>query len=94
MDKNTDNLTDIIIENIPANNTDLPTDKQFLTAREVSENFFHRSVSYDKVLRMSRSGDLPRLPIPNRYLYRLDILEEWARKNLKTTTDSNPANLQ
>ena len=94
MDKNTDNLTDIIIENIPSNTTDIITDKQILSAREVSEIFFLGIVSYDKVLRMTRSGDLPRLPIPNRYLYRLDILEEWARKNLKTTTDSNPANLQ
>ena len=90
MDKISANITDSHIETTPTINTD----KQILSAREVSEIFFLGIVSYDKVLRMTRSGDLPRLPIPNRYLYRLDILEEWARKNLKTTTDSNPANLQ
>ena len=32
---------------------------------------------------MTKAGDLPCLPIPNRYLYRVDILDEWSRQNLK-----------
>ena len=60
-----------------------PTNDQILNARQVSRDFFKGTVSYDKVLRMTKSGDLPCLPIPNRFLYRRDILEEWAHKNLK-----------
>ena len=90
MDKIAANITDSHIETTPTSTTA----KQILNAKEVSEIFFQGFVSYDKVLRMTKSGDLPRLPIPNRYLYRLDILEEWARKNQKTTPDYDQADLQ
>ena len=60
---------------------------QILNARQVADDFFQGTVSYDKVLRMPKAGDLPCLPIPNRFLYRRDILEEWARKPLKSETD-------
>ena len=62
-------------------------DNQILDAHQVSEDFFQGLVSYDKVLRMTKSGDLPCLPIPNRYFYRRDILEEWARKNMLDESD-------
>ena len=62
-------------------------DNQILDAHQVSKDFFQGLVSYDKVLRMTKSGDLPCLPIPNRYLYRRDILEEWARKNMRDESD-------
>ena len=60
---------------------------QILNARQVADDFFQGTVSYDKVLRMTKAGDLPCLPIPNRFLYRRDILEEWARKGLSPETD-------
>ena len=63
---------------------DLQANKQILNAQQVAADFFQGVVSYDKVLRMTKAGDLPCLPIPNRYLYRRDILEEWARKNLNS----------
>ena len=61
--------------------------QQILNARQVSDDFFQGTVSYDKVLRMTKAGELPCLPIPNRFLYRRDILEEWARKGLSPETD-------
>ena len=41
---------------------------QILNARQVADEFFQGTVSYDKVLRMTKAGDLPCLPIPNRFL--------------------------
>lgn len=61
--------------------------QQILNAHQVADDFFQGTVSYDKVLRMSKAGDLPCLPIPNRFFYRRDILEEWARKTLSPKTD-------
>ena len=69
-------------------------ENQILNAHEVASDFFQGIVSYDKVLRMTKAGDLPSLPIPNRYLYRRDILEEWARTNLKATANSDQTELQ
>lgn len=69
-------------------------DNPIWDAHQVSEYFFQGLVSYDKVLRMTKAGDLPCLPIPNRYLYRLDILEEWARMNLHATAYSGQSELQ
>ena len=60
---------------------------QILTAHQVSADFFQGLVSYDKVLRMTKAGDLPCLPIPNRYLYRRDFLEAWAHNRSEPNWD-------
>ena len=60
---------------------------QILTAHQVAADFFQGLVSYDKVLRMTKAGDLPCLPIPNRYLYRRDFLEAWAQNRSDPNLD-------
>jgi len=51
--------------------------KRFLTAQEVSDNFFNGSVSYWTVLQWAKSGALPSIRNGKRYIFDLQALEAW-----------------
>jgi len=52
----------------------------FWTAVEVAEIFFKGKIKYAKVLRMTRSGELPAIKRGKSYLYLRSALEKWAEK--------------
>lgn len=56
------------------------TQTVFLTATEVSSIFFQGKINYAKVLRMTRTGELPAIKQGKSYLYLLSALEKWADK--------------
>ena len=43
---------------------------EFMTAKEVAEEFFNGTCSYHKVLRLTRIGTLPAMKMGKSYLYR------------------------
>ena len=54
---------------------------EFMTAKEVAEEFFNGTCSYHKVLRLTRIGTLPAMKMGKSYLYRKAELENWAESN-------------
>ena len=52
----------------------------FWTAAEVAEIFFQGKIKYAKVLKMTRSGELPAIKRGKSYLYLRSALENWAEK--------------
>ena len=54
---------------------------EFMTAKEVAEEFFNGECSYDKVLRLTRNGMIPAMKMGKSYLYRKTELEKWAELN-------------
>lgn len=52
----------------------------FWTAVEVAEIFFKGKIKYAKVLKMTRSGELPAIKRGKSYLYLRSALESWAQK--------------
>ena len=59
---------------------------EFLSERQVAENFFNGECNYLKVLRLTRKGILPAKKFGKSYLYKRSELEKWATNNF-----SNPA---
>ncbi len=55
-----------------------------LDARQVSEIYFKKAISYKAILKMSQEGKLPCLHIGRRYKYRVSDLDEWCERNFKT----------
>ena len=53
----------------------------FMTAREVAEEFFKGGCSYYKVLRLTRSGVIPGMKMGKSYMYSRKELEKWAELN-------------
>ena len=47
---------------------------RFLTATEVANEFFQGKLNYQRVLKMTREGDLPAVKIGKAYV---DLLSEW-----------------
>lgn len=58
----------------------------FLTALEVADIFFQKKINYAKVLRMTRSGELPAIKRGKSYLYLQSALEKWAEKTFSKPT--------
>lgn len=57
--------------------------KDWLTAQEVSEDFFEGTISYGRVLKMTIAGDLPGKKYTGRcYLYYRPALEQWKQENM------------
>ena len=54
---------------------------EFMTAKEVAEEFFNGECSYYKVLRLTRNGMIPAMKMGKSYLYRKTELEKWAELN-------------
>ncbi len=54
-----------------------------MTPKDVAKKFFHGKVSYPRVLRMAKSGELPFLLINGRYLTWPGMLAEWFEKERK-----------
>lgn len=48
-----------------------------MTAQEVAAKFFEGKISYQKVLRLTRSGKLPAVKLGKGYVYRRSVLETW-----------------
>ncbi len=53
----------------------------FLTAKEVSEDFFNGKWGYQKVLRLTRNGVIPAVKKGKSYLYEHSQLVKWAEVN-------------
>ena len=58
---------------------------EFMTAKEVAEEFFNGECSYYKVLRLTRNGMIPAMKMGKSYLYRKTELEKWAELNFSRT---------
>lgn len=55
--------------------------QEFLNAKQVAQEFFNQECSYQKVLRLTRSGVLPAKKYGKSYLYKREELEKWASNN-------------
>ena len=60
--------------------------QEFLSAKQVSSDFFNGKCDYYKVLRLTRNGILPAKKFGKSYLYERTELVKWATHNF-----SNPA---
>lgn len=54
---------------------------EFMTAKEVAEEFFNGECSYYKVLRLTRNGIIPAMKMGKSYMYMKAELEKWAELN-------------
>ncbi|SEJ96080.1 Helix-turn-helix domain-containing protein [Propionispira arboris] len=50
---------------------------KFLTANEVADEFFQGKLKYQRVLKMTREGELPAIKIGKAYVYLLSELQKW-----------------
>ena len=57
---------------------------KFLTAREVANEFFQGKLHYQRVLKMTREGELPAVKIGRAYVYLLSELQVWTKKRFGT----------
>lgn len=55
----------------------------FLSAKDVAVEFFNNKCSYQKVLRLTRKGDIPAVKLGKSYLFKRSELERWADVNFK-----------
>jgi len=58
-------------------------DNTFLNAKEVADKFFQGKLNYQRVLKMTREGDLPAVKIGKAYVYLLSDLQIWVDKKFK-----------
>lgn len=56
----------------------------FMSAKEVSDHYFHGKVSYRNVLKMTQDGKLPAIRSGKHYVYFSDALEAWVKRNFFT----------
>ena len=56
----------------------------FLTAKQVSEDFFQGTFHYQRILKMTREGKLPAVKQGKSYVYLLSELQKWVDKNFST----------
>ena len=52
--------------------------QEFLTARQVAEEYFSGTCSYHKILRLARDGTLPAKKLGKSYLFKRSELDVWA----------------
>lgn len=64
-----------------ATNTNIP---EFLTAEEVSKDYFGGKISYKNVLKLTREGGLPGIRSGKHYIYHRKALDNWTNKNFNT----------
>ena len=62
----------------------MDNNKDFMTAKQVAEDFFHNQWSYQKVLRLTRNGILPAVKTGKSYLYQRTQLKRWADINFRS----------
>lgn len=71
-------------------NTTLSTEEtttnatEFLTAEEVSRDYFDGKISYKNVLKLTREGGLPGIKTGKQYLYQRQALDAWTYSNFNT----------
>ena len=53
----------------------------FMTAKQVASDFFNGECNYQKVLRLTRKGQLPAVKLGKSYLFKRSELERWAAEN-------------
>lgn len=51
-----------------------------MNPQEVATEFFGGKISYWKVLRLAKSGEIPCIKMGSRYLFNEDSLIEWRRE--------------
>lgn len=56
-------------------------EEKFMTAKQVSTDFFNGNCNYQKVLRLTRQGKLPAMRMGNSYLFSKQALENWVNQN-------------
>lgn len=56
-------------------------EQEFLSAKQVANQFFNGECNYLKVLRLTREGILPAKKFGKSYLYKRAELEKWATNN-------------
>jgi hypothetical protein len=56
----------------------------FLTAKQVSEDFFQGMFHYQCILKMTREGKIPAVKQGKSYVYLLSELQTWVDKNFST----------
>ena len=60
------------------------TSNVFFTARQVSEVFFQGKLNYQRVLKLTREGDLPAVKTGKSYIYLSNELQKWVEKRFCT----------
>lgn len=56
---------------------------EVLTADEVAEQFFNGKLSYDTVLKMAKSEQIPCKKLGRQYFFSLDVLNAWMHSGQK-----------
>jgi hypothetical protein len=56
----------------------------FLTAEQVANDFFQGKLKYQRVLKMTREGQLPAVKQGKSYVYLLSELQKWVDKKFST----------
>lgn len=58
--------------------------EEFLTAEQVSRDYFEGKISYKNVLKLTREGGLPGIKPGKHYLYQRSALDRWTACNFDT----------
>jgi hypothetical protein len=56
----------------------------FMTAEQVASEFFQGKLKYQRVLKMTREGQLPAVKQGKSYIYLLSELQKWVDKKFST----------
>lgn len=56
----------------------------FLTAEQVANEFFQGKLKYQRVLKLTREGQLPAVKQGKSYVYLLSELQKWVDKKFST----------
>lgn len=56
----------------------------FLTAKQVANEFFQGKIKYQRVLKLTREGQLPAVKQGKSYIYLLAELQKWVEKKFST----------
>ena len=67
--------------------------QEFMTAKQVSTDFFNNECSYYAVLRLTRKGVLPAVKMGKTFLYKREELEKWAAVNFSKPVYAKVKNL-
>ena len=66
--------------------------QEFLTAQQVAREYLNDICSYHKVLRLTRTGQIPATKLGNSYLYKRSKLDEWAANRFCCPIESKGIN--
>lgn len=67
---------------------------RFLTALEVSRDYFEGTISYKKILQLTKENKLPAIRSGKRYVYSIAELEQWSKINFATPAHAAIKNIR